>query len=163
MSLSTQEELLFYIERLSAIHKDQRLGQLMCNLVSLVDLDPEALWTADEASLCLEVESHYESQLHRLGLSEPPLLRSGQRLDLLSAFRHFLDRHPEKTIGQSLGDLVAAHAPLTRPAERSALVWDIEDDELLRLLRLELGRSPASDPGAASGMAPQDYPSHSKP
>ncbi len=137
-------ELLEVVSRIYRILPGMRLGQLVCNLASLVEMSIEAVWTVEDAPLLLESEAFLDEQVNRLGLSGPSFTEQELELilqgseeferhrdtDFLSSIAWCLEEFSELRFGELIALLVAHHRRPNSPREWAASIWDISDEDL---------------------------------
>jgi hypothetical protein len=66
MMSQNRADLLRVLAELSELHPEMRLGQLVANLTSLVDLGPGAVWDVEDEALLEAAREHLESQLRKI-------------------------------------------------------------------------------------------------
>lgn len=140
MTTSTCRDLGSILEALSAVHPNMRLGQLVCNLASLVSLAPDAVLTVTNDALRTAGESHLDQPLRRLQIAEPPIIQDVTRVDLLAAIGSLIERESDITLGQLLSALVLTKNCSFTTSQPAARIWDIEDVDLLKVARQVLAK-----------------------
>jgi hypothetical protein len=159
MSAPPRSELLRVIAELCEIFPELRLGQLLCNLTTLIELAsiemaPDAVWLVEDDILLNEAAPFLIGQLERLGLRPPSFLAqqfvqapegaplsNHRRLNLLIALRDCGRRYPRLRFGQMVAYLVALSKKPATAQDWAGAIWDIEDEELLDTVREHLGQS----------------------
>ena len=141
----TRAELLRVLADLCAIHREMRFGQLVCNLASLVDMSPEAIWTVGDAALLAEAKEHLERQLQRLEIAATPPMTDKVRLELLATLRDLSEHDSDDVFGRMVARLVASNRRFSSPIEWAGSIWDEEDEALLATARRYLGRPLTDD------------------
>jgi hypothetical protein len=158
MSTPPPSELLRAIAELCEIFPELRIGQLLCNLTTLIELAsiemaPDAVWLVEDDLLLDEAARFLIGQLERLGLRPPSFLAqqfvqasegapltNHRRLNLLIALRDCGLRYPQLRFGQMVADLVALAKKPATTQDWAGAIWDIEDEELLDAVQNHLGR-----------------------
>src|SRR4051794_18559554 len=76
MNSQARLDLLRVVADLSELCPSMRLGQLACNLASLIDPSPEAVWTVEDGPMLAEGERLLERRIEQLGIPRPSDLSS---------------------------------------------------------------------------------------
>ena len=155
MDKSTRLTLIEVMAQLSEIFPEMRFGQLVCNLASLVDTSPEAVWTVRDDSLLVEARAFLDRQVDRLDINVPTTLSravtAGPSLDgprltaaedgrraILTTLLNFDSSEP---IGKLVANLFALGKAPTSATDWSATIWETEDDEFREVLTRSLDRA----------------------
>ncbi|HEX8203151.1 MAG TPA: hypothetical protein VF590_21930 [Isosphaeraceae bacterium] len=168
MTASTRAELLQVIADLARIDPKMRIGQLFCNLASLVEMTPEATWTVEDGALLAEAKDHLESQIRRLGVPSLHPSTDPTRVAILEAIRGCADRRPGVPLGRVVADLVTSSRGRMPVIDRAGVIWDIEDDDLLATVRSQAGppsgpNVKTPDPLTRDSPLSSDHPAASNP
>jgi hypothetical protein len=155
MMTHTQVELLDTLAELCEILPEHRFAQMLCNLTSFVELVPESTWTVSDDLLLVEAERFLDTQRQRfnLGHGAHPASRLSDpvRRELLVELRKLFEHAAGESLGRIIAELVRRGLHPTSTQDLAGALWDIDDADLLSLVRAELTSRSMPDARTASG------------